>query len=95
MPEEAMKFGLVNKIYDTQAEMIKEVMLIAKEIASKGPLAITSTKEMLNFSRDHSIEESLNYVALWNNKKWLIGIVFLHQIPADLAVLDYGISKND
>ncbi|MDG2060700.1 MAG: crotonase/enoyl-CoA hydratase family protein [SAR86 cluster bacterium] len=66
MPEEAMKFGLVNKIYDTQAEMIKEVMLIAKEIASKGPLAITSTKEMLNFSRDHSIEESLNYVALWN-----------------------------
>ena len=41
-------------------------MDIAREIASKGPLAITSTKEMLNFSRDHSIEESLNYVALWN-----------------------------
>ena len=65
LPEEAYKYGLVNNVYDTQEEMIEAVMDIAREIASKGPLAITSTKEMLNFSRDHSIEESLNYVALW------------------------------
>ena len=35
----------------------------SKKTSSGNP---TSTKEMLNFSRDHSIEESLNYVALWN-----------------------------
>ena len=66
LPEEAMKFGLVNNIYESTEEMMEAVMNVAKEVASKGPLAITSTKEMLNFSRDHSIKDSLNYVALWN-----------------------------
>ena len=66
LSEEAMKFGLVNNIYASTEEMMEAVMNVAKEVASKGPLAITSTKEMLNFSRDHSIKDSLNYVALWN-----------------------------
>ena len=66
LPEEAVKFGLVNNIYESTEEMMEAVMIVAKEVASKGPLAITSTKEMLNFSRDHSIKDSLNYVALWN-----------------------------
>ena len=66
LSEEAMKFGLVNNIYESTEEMMEAVMNVAKEVASKGPLAITSTKEMLNFSRDHSIKDSLNYVALWN-----------------------------
>jgi len=64
--EEAMKFGLVNQVFETDKEMMEAVMNVATEIASKGPLAITSTKEILNFTRDHSIEDSLNYVALWN-----------------------------
>ena len=42
-------------------------MEVAKEITKKGPLAVTSTKEILNYGRDHSMEDSLNYVALWNN----------------------------
>jgi len=42
------------------------VMEVAKEIASKGPLAIAGTKESLNYGRDHTIEESLNHIALWN-----------------------------
>ena len=66
LPEEAMKFGLVNNVYESTEEMMEAVMSVAKEVASKGPLAITSTKEMLNYSRDHSIKDSLNYVALWN-----------------------------
>ena len=65
--EEALKFGLVNEVYETQEEMLNEVMEIAKEICNKGPLAVSSSKEILNYSRDHSIDDSLNYVALWNN----------------------------
>ena len=30
------------------------------------PLAISGIKEVINYSRDHSVDESLNYVALWN-----------------------------
>ena len=29
-------------------------------------LAISGIKEVLNYNRDHTIEESLNYTALWN-----------------------------
>ena len=46
--------------------MMSAVKIIAEEIASKGPLAIAGTKEILNYGRDHTIEESLNHVALWN-----------------------------
>ena len=46
--------------------MMSAVKIIAEEIASKGPLAVAGTKEILNYGRDHTIEESLNHVALWN-----------------------------
>ena len=67
LPEEALKHGLVNQIFDTKEEMMAEVMNVAKEIASKGPLAIAGTKESLNYGRDHTTEEALNHIALWNN----------------------------
>ena len=65
--EEALKFGLVNEVFETQEEMLRGTMEAAKEVAKKGPLAVTSTKEILNYGRDHSMEDSLNYIALWNN----------------------------
>lgn len=63
--EEAKAAGLVNKIYDTQDQMLTDVTDIAREIASKAPLAITGTKEMLNYARDHTVEDGLRYVATW------------------------------
>ena len=66
LAEEAMKHGMVNKVFQNQEEMMESVMEIANEIASKGPLAIAGTKESLNYGRDHSTEESLNHIALWN-----------------------------
>lgn len=38
---------------------------IAREIASKSPLAIWGTKEMLLYSRDHSVADGLNHIATW------------------------------
>tara|TARA_Y100001970_G_scaffold288855_1_gene417412 strand:+ start:83299 stop:84150 length:852 start_codon:yes stop_codon:yes gene_type:complete len=67
LPEEAKSHGLINEVFNTQAEMMESVKVIAKEIASKGPLAVIGTKEILNYGRDHTIEESLNHVALWNS----------------------------
>ena len=64
--DEAKAHGLVNKVFDSHEEMMSAVKIIAEEIASKGPLAVAGTKEILNYGRDHTIEESLNHVALWN-----------------------------
>jgi enoyl-CoA hydratase len=64
--QEAFQRGLANQVFDTQADMLEGVMEIAREIASKSPVAMTGTKEMLNYARDHSVADGLNYVATWN-----------------------------
>lgn len=63
--QEAQQFGLVNKIFDDQESMLAGVMEIASQIAANSPLAVTGCKEMLNYSRDHSVEDSLKYMATW------------------------------
>ncbi|HBT56967.1 MAG TPA: enoyl-CoA hydratase, partial [Pseudomonas sp.] len=47
-------------------QLMAGVMELAQEIASKSPLAIRGTKEMIRFARDHSVEDGLNYIATWN-----------------------------
>ncbi|MEM6965611.1 MAG: crotonase/enoyl-CoA hydratase family protein [Bacteroidota bacterium] len=64
--QEAEKIGLVNQSFVSQAAMMEKVMSLAKMIASKSPLCIRGTKEMLLYKRDHSVEESLNYMTAWN-----------------------------
>lgn len=63
--EEARAVGYVNQVFDTHEEMLAGVMEIAREIASKSPLAVHGCKELMNYARDHSVEDSLNYVAIW------------------------------
>jgi enoyl-CoA hydratase len=63
--QEAQQFGLVNRVYDDQESMLSGVMEIAVQIAANSPLAVTGCKEMLNYSRDHSVEDSLKYMATW------------------------------
>lgn len=63
--DEALACGLVNKVYKDQQEMLEGVMAIAKEIAANSPLAVAGCKEMINYTRDHSTEESLRYMAVW------------------------------
>jgi enoyl-CoA hydratase len=63
---EAQAIGLVNRTFTDKETMLGEVMSLAATIAAKSPLAIRGNKEILRHTRDHSIEEGLNYVALWN-----------------------------
>ncbi|MEH6473398.1 MAG: crotonase/enoyl-CoA hydratase family protein [Halopseudomonas sp.] len=64
---EASKFGLVNRVFSDQQQLMAEVQQLAAMIATKSPLAVRGTKEMLLYSRDHSVEDGLNYVATWNS----------------------------
>ena len=63
---EAERIGLVNRAYNSYEEMIDGVSELAQSIARKSPLAVRGTKEMIRYSRDHSVEDALNYVATWN-----------------------------
>lgn len=64
--EEAQACGLVNRVYDDHATMLAGVMDIAAEIASKSPTAIYGSKRMINYARDHSTEDGLDYISIWN-----------------------------
>ena len=65
LAHEAKALGLVNEIYDSQEDMLAAVMATAKEIASKSPLAVTGSKVMINYARDHTIADGLDYIAVW------------------------------
>jgi enoyl-CoA hydratase len=63
--QRALEVGLINEIFPTHEELVAGVLDIAREIASKSPLAIWGTKEMLLYSRDHSVADGLNHIATW------------------------------
>jgi enoyl-CoA hydratase len=63
--KKAMQFGLVNDVFPTQEEMLKHVMALAKDIAEKSPLAVHGSKVMINYARDHSTADGLDYIAIW------------------------------
>ncbi len=63
--QRAAELGLVNEVFVDQHTMLSAVHEIAAEIASKSPLAIHGTKEMINYTRDHSVADSLKYIAAW------------------------------
>ncbi len=66
MAAEARDCGLVNQVFADQEALLAAVMAIATEIAAKSPIATVGNKEMLNYARDHSIQDGLNYIATWN-----------------------------
>lgn len=63
---EALQWGFVNKVAPDAAAAREAAMELAREIASKSPLAIAGVKQVLNVGRDQSIEAGLEYVAVWN-----------------------------
>jgi enoyl-CoA hydratase len=63
---EARNIGLVNHCYTSKTTLMEAVMQIAATIASKSPLSIRGTKDVLHYSRDHSVADALNYMSTWN-----------------------------
>ena len=64
--EEALACGLINAVHETREALDAASLETAQRIAEKSPLALRGIKEMLNYSRDHSVADGLNYVATWN-----------------------------
>jgi enoyl-CoA hydratase len=62
----AKDVGLVNEVFDTQEAMLAHAMAMAREIAARNPLAVTGSKAMINYARDHTIADGLDYIGVWN-----------------------------
>jgi enoyl-CoA hydratase len=63
---EAQAIGLVNRVFDSREALYAGVQEMAALVAAKSPLSVRGVKEMLNYSRDHSVEDGLKYIATWN-----------------------------
>ena len=63
--ERALALGLVSAVFPDQETMLNEVKQTAKEIAGKSPLVVAGIKDVLNFGRDHGVQQGLDYVAVW------------------------------
>ena len=64
--QEGLDMGLVNAVFETKEEMMHHVSEIAIQIAQKSPLTVRGIKNVMNYSRDHSVADGLQYVATWN-----------------------------
>lgn len=65
--QRAKEIGLVNEVFPDHASLLEGVMNIAREIAKRSPMAVAGCKEMINYARDHSVPDSLKYIATWQS----------------------------
>lgn len=63
--QEAQQLGFVNQVFDDQKAMLDAVMKVAQQIAANSPLAVAGTKTMINYAVEHTVAESLTYMATW------------------------------
>lgn len=63
---EAESCGLVSRLYEDKEAMMTSALDLAKQIASKSPVAVQGTKVHLVYSREHSVQEGLRNMVTWN-----------------------------
>ncbi|KAF9926505.1 putative enoyl CoA hydratase [Linnemannia zychae] len=64
--KEALEQGFISKVLPDHAAVVAAALDTAKLIAEKSPVAAIGTKHILNYSRDHTVQEGLDYIATWN-----------------------------
>ena len=63
---EAAEIGLVTRVLPDSNAVLDAAMETANEIAANSPLAVQGSKAVLNGGEGRTVDEALDYVALWN-----------------------------
>jgi enoyl-CoA hydratase len=66
MADEAAAQGFLNRVLPDHGATVAAAFELAKEIVAKSPLAIAGIKQVLNAGRDQTMDQALEYVAVWN-----------------------------
>lgn len=61
-------------IYPDKESLVSAALNMASTIAKMSPVAVMGTKHNLNYSRDHGVDEALNYIV----RRHLIFLVNFH-----------------
>lgn len=60
--DRAERLGFVNGLYENHEALVAGALEVAARIASKAPVAVAATKQMISFTRDHGVAESFAYL---------------------------------
>lgn len=55
---EALSVGFVSQVHPSKAAALDAAVAMAALLASKSPVAVQGTKELLNHARDHTVQDS-------------------------------------
>ncbi len=63
---EAQAAGFVNAVFPDHDALVAGVLDVAAQIATKSPMAVWGSKQTMNFTRDHRVDDGLEFIANWN-----------------------------
>uniref|UniRef100_A0A0R3RZ61 Delta(3,5)-Delta(2,4)-dienoyl-CoA isomerase, mitochondrial n=1 Tax=Elaeophora elaphi TaxID=1147741 RepID=A0A0R3RZ61_9BILA len=78
----ALKYGFISRQFDSAEECLSAALSLADKIATKSPIAIQGTKLALNYSRDHPIDDSIQFIRIWNQSQLQSDDLFLASAAA-------------
>lgn len=61
------RWGFAREVPGEVSDLHAAALETAKSIANKSPLTLQGVKRMLNYSRDHSVDDTLDYIATWQS----------------------------
>lgn len=62
LADEAVKIGLISRLFENREELIEGAIELAEIIASKSPIAVQATKNNMVYSLDHTNQEGLDNI---------------------------------
>lgn len=84
--QEAYRNGFVGHVLENKEKALEAAFKLAGLLASKSPVAVQGTKEVLNHARENTTAASLRYTGVWNSAS-------LHTNDVKAALLS-GIQKR-
>jgi|TARA_B110000208_G_scaffold39071_1_gene51734 enoyl-CoA hydratase/carnithine racemase len=63
---DAERAGLLSGLFESREALDAAALALAQRIAAKSPVALLGAKVLLNYARDHSVDDALEYAITWN-----------------------------
>ncbi|KAF3390110.1 hypothetical protein DPV78_011600 [Talaromyces pinophilus] len=80
--EEAHRVGFVSSVLPTKKDALVEGFRIARRLSEKSPVAVQTVKHFLDYSRDRSVADGLQYQLAYNT-----AVVQTNDVPESIMAL--------
>ncbi|KNG83162.1 enoyl-CoA hydratase/isomerase family protein [Aspergillus nomiae NRRL 13137] len=64
--DEALRVGFVSRVLPTKKDVMQEAFRVARNLSEKSPVAVQTIKHFLDYSRDRTVPEGLQYQLAYN-----------------------------